>query len=493
MDTEQKKSIKFFSIVFVIISVISLFYASFSQRGLYCDGSFYLIELLNNIADNKFSFVYDPYHPRMFVLILTEIPTLIAGILFKVSDKITLATIYSFTQFALPLLGLWWNYELTKRTKQHAVLFWSVFSYCCIILLFQIYSIVELIVGVPFLFVLLNYLLGKIRYTFWDKIGIAGLIVLMFGTYEYTIFTGFIVFIAMFSTLFETEDGKDLLIKIVIGAGSLAAAAYTFIFLLLGSKDGEIQRYISEATDFWSAFTYFNFFVTVVTILLLSVLIFKKKKISYALTGVFSFIYLFIFVKMIKKPLLFLSPAIEGHTRTVLCWFIPVVLLGTVIYRFIYKKDLRDYVQKFYIPVLLCGITLTCLQIVHTYYWNVNIDYLKKEIASCEEPLYIPEQHEEISSLNNSNLRRYIRKGSYLTTALIFDKNYKIKTLLVHNICDSSTDDSFYGSLYPVFEEGKISIPYGEKINIVNKFWDLTDVVVPLDEYIKSNNIDVDR
>ena len=194
METEKPKSLEILSILFIIISLIHVFYASCSQRALEVDGSVYFINLLNNISNGLWQFYSDSNHPRNQVQWIIETPLLFSGLILHIKSKLTLAVIYSFGAFFTPLIALFWNYELTKRTKQYAVLFWSIFCYACVILLYQNFSIVETIIGVPLQFILLNYLLGNIKYTNLDKIGIVFLIFVMFGVYEHTIFLGIIMF-----------------------------------------------------------------------------------------------------------------------------------------------------------------------------------------------------------------------------------------------------------------------------------------------------------
>ena len=145
--------------------------------------------------------------------------------------------------------------------------------------------------------------------------------------------------------------------------------------------------------------------------------------------------------------------------------------------------------------ILLCGIFQTCWQVVNTYYWDKNIQYLKDELNKCEELLYIPAEHEVISDFHHPDLRRYIYHGIYAATSILVSETYKQKTLLVNY--DENQDDgnlSFRNRLY-VYpnEKNKMSIPYGAEISIKNKFWDLTECAKALDKYNKEHNIQTDR
>lgn len=128
MNKKIDLSVKILGLIFIIISLCSVFFAACSQRGLYLDGAVFFMNILDNYSSGNYTFFQDIYHPRFFVAALQQLPLILAAVVFHIKSKITLATIYSFAMFFFPLLFLWWNYELTKRTKQYAILFWSVFS-----------------------------------------------------------------------------------------------------------------------------------------------------------------------------------------------------------------------------------------------------------------------------------------------------------------------------------------------------------------------------
>lgn len=499
MEIKYSKNVKILSLIFVILSVIYTFYASCSQRGLFLDGSYYLIQMLENISNNKFEVFTSIYRPRVMTQVLQEFPTVFLGIVLGIKSKIVLANIFSFTMFGLPLLALWWNFELTKRTKEYGIFFWSFFTYCLMILMFHIFSEVETIIGIPFQFVLLNYLFGKINYTKLDKLGIAFILLLMFGIYEHTIFLGLIIFAGTFIAAFDEENGENMLVKICIGAGSLASAFYTLFFIIFNANEQDsFMRFFKETYDFWVETTRLSLLIPLVTLILLCGLFFKSKKLNSNMVFFFSSVYFFIFIKMFSNLKIFLNPMYELHTRSIVCWAVPLIFLGIVIYKFkirnAEKKDLTTLLNNAYIPVLLCGITLTAWQIVHTYYWNQNIAYLKNEINNCNEILYFPEEHEEISSFYNDKLRRYIWHGNYAATQIIFDDNYEINTLLMHyNEQEKEGDNSYRAGLWASPENNKIGIPYGTAVSIVNKFWNLEKVAKDLDDFNTKNNIQTNK
>ena len=199
METlNNNKFYKFLFYLFIFVSIIHIGYATITMRGLYMDGSFYCLELLNNISNNSFKFIFDPSHPRCIISILLQIPMLISGLILNIENKLLLAKIYSCSQFLLPLLVLLWNFNLTKRTGRLDILFWNIFTYGALLLPFSIFSVVEMLIGTTLHFILWNYLVSDIKYTKRDIIYILFLITIMYATYEYVAILGLIFFIAHF-------------------------------------------------------------------------------------------------------------------------------------------------------------------------------------------------------------------------------------------------------------------------------------------------------
>ena len=139
----------------------------------------------------------------------------------------------------------------------------------------------------------------------------------------------------------------------------------------------------------------------------------------------------------------------------------------------------------------MCGIMQTAWQLVDTYYWDKNIQYMKSELNKTQDLLYIPSDHEEISSFFNPALRRYIWHGVFTSTSILFSESYEQKTLLLNY--DEPIDGgngSYREFLYiPKNNPDMIAIPWGW-FNIKNKFWDLTKCADALKKYDIEHNIE---
>lgn len=496
MEKTQSRVIKILGLLFVLATIFYVFYASCSQRSLYLDGAYYMTIFFNRIANSDFSLTDITEHPRRLVFYVIQAPMLLTGFLFRnLTDKTVYSIIFSFSLFALPVLGLWWNYQITKRTKQYAVLFLSIFSYITMVLLYQIFSIVESCIGIPFQFVLLNYLTGKINYTKWDKIGIFLILLVMFETYEYTLFLGVVIFAIMFTCIKNEENPHNILTKIIIGTGSLAASIYNLLFILLSKEEqGELGRFLGEAVDFFPLWNKLNLLVVVVTILLIAtcILLRRKQPLPKPVITIFCGIYIYLFFHMLNNLQQFVNPIYEQHMRTIPNWAIPLIFGCVFLARLKNIPENKALIKNLYIPVLLCGITLTAWQIVTTFYWNENVSYLKQEVDKCENSLYFPSEdpQKEISNFFNEQNRRFIWDANLFITALITNPEIKINTIVAHyEKSRGESNPSLREMQFVLPEEGIIGTPYNSVIYIKTKFWDLTEPANALHEYNKKHSI----
>ena len=156
------------------------------------------------------------------------------------------------------------------------------------------------------------------------------------------------------------------------------------------------------------------------------------------------------------------------------------------------KINEKRYIN-FICIALICCIFQTSWQMVNTYYWNKNIEYMRNELQNYNGLLYIPSEHEEISGFHNKELRRYIWHGIFPATSILFSKEYKQKTLLLSYDKPQDPGNGTFRNILYVISDKKISIPFGAVVDIKNQYWDLTDCAKALDKYNKENNIETDR
>ncbi len=495
-ELRKNKQFMFLFIIFIIISFVHILYATLSMRGMYEDGGFYMIEMLNNISNNIFRFSYDNGHPRFFISILHQLPVFVSGIILGIKNKYVLMGIYSFSQFFIPFLALLWNFKLTQRTKRYDILFWSIFCYGAILMPFMIFSVVEILIGGMFHFILWNYLVSEIDYKKRDIVAIIFLLIIMFTTYEYVVALGFIFFLAHFNYVINEKSIKNQCVKTLIGLGALGASIFNIWYMLhVPGEGGEIMRFLKEAHDYMPYILNLNSLFSVLTILIIFLLFFKKTKFSNLSLGLIFFVFIFAMVYLLKHPTQSVYPMWEQHFRTIPCWFFPLLFIGLYIKDFISDKFHTIKYINFICVALICCIFQNCWQLVDTYYWNKNIEYMKQELDKTDALLYIPSEHEEISGFHNEQLRRYIWHGIYAATSILFSDTYEQRTLLMNY--DENQDPgngTFRNFLYVTpWNPSVMSMPFGTYISVKNKFWDLTDCAAALDKYNKENNIETNE
>ena len=140
MEVKTTKTVKFLSIIFILLTIIHVLYATYSMRGLYLDDLFLMTKMLDNISLGSFVICNDFDHPRYVMQFLQQAPVMFAGIVLKISSKKALMMLHSLMCFGIPLIALYWNYKLTQRTKQWAILFGRNPKSCCLLLLMSALS-----------------------------------------------------------------------------------------------------------------------------------------------------------------------------------------------------------------------------------------------------------------------------------------------------------------------------------------------------------------
>ncbi len=491
MDKENSKSgeNKILVILFIAISIFYVIYATISQRAMYLDGSLDFLSLLNAFEQGRYVIVSDPTHPRLFCDFATQLPINIAFFAFFIKSKYILSLFFGFPYFLYPLLLLWGNYALSKRSKRFDIFVVSCLFYSLCVLLFQIFAIVELSTVSMVCLLLFHYLAADITYTKKDLTVIILLCLFIFAGHEFILFAGGAIFFAslLYASNATTEINKK--IKFNIGASALAASLCMALYILFNSDtQNESLGFAKEMHDFLPHLFTMNTLLSLIAIVLLIVLYHKKEILSkYSVIAV-SALFLVVFNHMLHNLGTFLQPMWEQHLRSIPCWSIPLIILAISILDFANKKAPDIFWQNALTIALICGIAQTGWQITHTYWWNKNIEYMQTELAKSKTKLYIPEDHEEISSFSNPELRRYIWYFSYAATSMIFSKDYEIKTLLCHYPNDNDPGNKKYREWLFVQDAKYFFIPTAKLLRKTH-FWDVTKVTNELDKYNKEHKI----
>lgn len=480
------KSNKILMLGLIIITIIHILYAAFSQRALYLDGALQFLVILDGISQNKVTFFSDPTHHRYVINFITQLPVSIAYFLLFIKSKYVLGVIHSLFWFLMPVLGLIWSYKLSERTKRYGLFVLSAAFYSLIILLYQIFAIVEISTPIILFIILYNYISSDIDYTKQDILPISFLVLLLFGSYENVIFIGPILFIAALYFAYHTNNISNRKVKLGIGFASLIAGIYILFYMLfVVHSQSEGMRFFSEFTSIFFTYASTNFLLTLISLII--ILIPRKNLFTKKNIIVISLLYVYILFSMFNNLDTFLAPVEEGHYRALAVFLFPIVLLILFIFDVLKINISKTFIINALSVILIAGISQTIWQINNTYWWNKNISYMQNELANNKSILYLPQEHEEISSFNNKDLRRYIWHFSLSATSLAFSKDYKIEKILSHYDTDYEEYNFNYRErLYAT--NNYFSIPTYE-ISIKNKFWDLSDVAKEIQIYNTKHKI----
>lgn len=456
------------------------------MRGIYNDGTYYMLNILNNLANNDYTPAIDPDHPRKAVLILIQFPLWICNLL-HLNGKNFLMQVFTFSQLFIPLLILYWNFKLSQKTNRPDIFFWHLFVYSLILLPCSIFSIIESIIGAGLNFVLWNYLASNIEYKRKDILAIIFLLVCMFGIYEYTALLGVIFFIASIKFAEETSVLKNKIIKLSIGITSLFAAIYTVLYMYnITNSSHEVGRFFSEAIDFMPHIFEFCSLLSITAIIFIIASYFYKKTFTKFILISISFIFVGVFLHLCLTLWYSLVPLYECHFRTVVCWALPLIFMTLAIFN--RKKFNTAKYTNLICIVLICGIFQTTWQIVNTYYWHKNITFIKTQIAESKDTLFIPDAENALSSYFDGRFYRYIWYNTYPALSILLSPEYEQKTLLTFYKTEKVPVVNFNEKDLYKFEN-YLSVPalqHHNYIDIKNKYWDLTKCAEEVDKYNKN-------
>ncbi len=488
------KSNKVLLLLLILITIVHVIYASILQRGVYLDGAMHFVVLLNGLSSGKLTIAADPSHTRYLSTLFMQLPTAISYSILGIKSKYLLSVIFSMGYFAIPPLLVWWNYKLTQRTKRYDIFTFSLITYTLSILLFQIFAIVELGFTAGVCFLLYNYLTIKEPYSQKDIYSMGLLSVILFNSHEFILFVGPILFIAALFHASEVKDEKQKQIKFNIGLISLIAGIFVLLFILMHQQtQNETGRFFGELIDLWGHYLILNTSLSITAVIVMCATIKKQQTFSIKEIAIISAIFIYALYRLFSNINLSLDPMLEQHTRVVPCILVPILLLFLLIIDFSAKKISSTILSNILTIAIICGIAQTAWQMNNTYWWGKNVKYLKTELQNSKDLLYIPEDHEEISSFYNKKLRRYIWHFSYAATSLTFADTYEIKTLLSHYNTDSDPGNMAYRDWFALAKNKDYFWIPTVRILRKNKFWDAQKATEELGKYNKQNKIQTIR
>ena len=490
---EELKKNKYYKLClwgFIVAVTLHILYAAYLMRGMFFDGSFFMIQMLDNFSSNKFAIVGDVHHPHYLTWTLTQLPVIFANFVLSIHNKYALMMIFTFSQLVLPLIFLFWQYKLCMRTKRIDLYFWSLFFYCVLSLPFNLYSSVEYPTISILILIIINYIISDIDYTKTDIFFLFLLSLSMSVSTELFIFVGPIMFFTCLYSSYKENNSRKMFIK--LGAGFCLLLSTLFIFAFMMSTQKETYAaftFVEGGFDFLSHMLNFCAVFSVFAVLLLLIFLVKKSPIASNEIGIITLFYVIIFFILLTGPEASIDVVSEGQFRTLMFFSVPLIAIGCQTFDILNGNRIVTKFHNYICIILICGIFHCCWQMVDSYYWGKNVKYMNEELWAENVPLYVASEHKTISDFYNPQLRRFIWHFSYTPMSILFSPTYVQKTLLIGYEEDWEPENhSLSKYLYIVPDDRDLmSIPVGATIHIKNQYWDLTDVAVAVDYYNKSH------
>lgn len=479
MQTEnifKEKTIKILFIIFLILTIVSIIYASITQRGILFDGTLYFIKLLNSFPQDNWTFSLIASRPRLSIFILSQIPINIAYNILGINSKYWLGVAFSLPLFLFPALITYFNYILARRSKRYDIFVISLMIFSLFIIHTNIYSIVELLIAIPILFLLFHYTIAEIDYKWYDLLTIVFLLIVSYYSYEIVIFTSIIQLFAAIFYAKKTNNIKNKLTKYFIAVNSIFMPLIYINFYRIMPPDFldksrcemELDGILNYFIDSTTMIDY-----TFIVFCLLIVLFFNKKFFSkiqqIIIISIFTILFIYLADKYAYSYTFFIK-------RIILFGIFPIIMLFSLLLDMFKINELKyiNILKNTTFVILLIGIINILFSIQFSYLFNDSVNKLNKIVYENPNNFISPSKdvngflYEPFSKICFSS-------DTYTITSIIFNQEYKIEKIIIPDKTDPNCPTEFY------FEGNMLKLPYAADIDIKNKFWDISSLKTELE------------
>ncbi len=486
----KEKPLFIVALVFILISIFHIIYASLCLRGIAFDGSIWFLTILDNLSTNKefdinvFYHTY-PTRPRAFSLILDQTPMVLGYELFGIKSKYWLGFLFTLPLFLYPFLIVIHHYLLAKfKTQRYDIFLLGLILYCVFIIPTSMYSIIEIPLGASLFFLLYHYLAANIKYNVWDVLIILFLVVVSYCSTEAIFPCGIVMFLTSFYFAKQAQNKKDKIIKLFIGFNSLIISAFYTYFSIelineIGKKNFLTQdRIFTELEGILGNITsYQNYTILFVFILSLLLIWQVKTKLNKLSVGILSSICILTLVYILNTKQ-YLS-AYFFSLRFYLYLVLPILILVGIAIEALkkkfeekefYKEKISIILSNITIVILLCGIFNTSLEINNSFHFNNKVEDIQEIQEESRLSLISPNGNKDLKKLYHTGFGSMCFDcDTYTYDSIAFDENYKIDNLISYDNRNKGCQKKLY------FKKGRLILPFND-LSIKNQFWDLTYV-----------------
>lgn len=473
----KNKEIFYLTLLFIVLSIIHIIYATIADRGLFIDGSLWFPKILNSLSAKSYGFYLVDDRTRWVTNFINQLPMNIAYNI-GFSDKNFLLSMFSLPLFLFPFLTNIANIFLAKRTKRYDIVLCSLFLYSFCILPAIMYSVVEVYLGSSLLLLLFHYFVANIDYNWKDILLIVLLCLGSFGLTELAIFQGIFVFFLSFHLIQRCKNRKSKIVKAFIAICQLLAAIFVFLvnYFVLPGIQHETQMFFSETYNeernmfltFWKE----PYLVEAVTFILFLIILFffKKKKMKKNIMILIITLYILLFGVIVYFRGIFLYNYNFISYRVVIFLIFPLLIFSLFLQETLKKYFHKNILYNFFIIILICGITNTLIQFFYSYKTN-DLQERFFYIVDKSHGKFI---HPEEKLLKNI----YLAKDNIFFVVLSPTSDYL-------SLCPEKKIDKIVlpfsrKTVMPIFRKFKID-PIKDKlflhfieVDLSNEFWDMT-------------------
>lgn len=488
----KNKKILTFSVVFIILSLFHIIYASLTQRGLVSDGQIWVAEILDNLSFDKwyFKFIFG-VRTRGFINFINQMPINMGYMFFHINSKYWLSVLFSVPLFLFPFLVLFWQFSLAKRTKRFDIFVLSMALYCLFILPGIPYAAVEVFLASSVMFLLFHYLSADISYTKGDIVLIFLLCFLLYDSSEAEIYYGIILFFASLFYAAKTQFSRSKAVKYFIGINGLLSSVVVFLVSVISLGN----RFYTESLRFFLELTpsFFdnsrNYLKEPVIFLMFTLLIiafniyryyrhnntYKELNNKYLIFLLLSYSGLLIY--MYLDLYTFFNSSAHNTYRVFPFIILPLISLIILFIDYFNKNIALLFWKNMLLIILIAGSVNTIIQYAYTFYFANFTQKLTKELIHSNKSFLNPDT--DLKQLYNGKDNVFFYCGSYVTDSLIFAPEYKIHTVVI----PSEKINKDCPQMFLFTKDKKYFVDsFYNKFHVKNKFWDLEPVLKDLPE-----------
>lgn len=488
---DKKNLIKILFSLFIIVSIILVAVASLGRAGLKYDGMWWFAHILDELSYGHFFIETEwQWRSRGFINVVNQLPVNIAYHVFHIKSKYWLGVIFTVPLFLFPFIVTLYQCHLAKRTKRYDIAVLALLLYGLFIMPTLTWSIVEIILAAAIFFLLFHYFVSDIDYKWYDLIVIFLCVLISYNSTEAIIIAGLVLFFSSFFYLrrIKTAGLKNCITKYFIAVNSFIMP-FVYIAFYKNAEDVnfwyETKRCIETyLITYMIHCKYSPFILVLVLSVSIIIYIYFKNKISKKM------IYLILF----SYFLCILLSVVQNYQHIFLilsCYLFRILMYGALVIVMLLPvlfdisgniRKIKNKIRYYFIIALCAVVTTTCFQILISYLFYINTNYMVEDVKKSKSVIYIPSKlNLGNKAYNLGSMNRFYHWCDSLPYAMIvYSDGYEIEKLVSCTVDMNRNETRFYDSA--IDGTDKICLCY-TCLTVKNEFWDLSAVY----EYMRNN------